>query len=73
MPALKHVGIDQPCNRTVAFVDFDLPELVSLSLDFVTVDDTDAFGPSLSRSPKLESFRGYKVWGLSVRRRSRAV
>ena len=72
-PLLEHLNIDQPCNRVMGVVNFDLPELKHFALDFVTVEGEGCeLGLSLSRSPKLESFFGYKVWGLGVGRRKHA-
>lgn len=42
----------------------DLPQLRSLSFNFVNLQDDSGFGPSLSRSPLLEDVFGYKFWGL---------
>ena len=71
-PLLAHLSIERPCNRAVSEFDLDLPELETLHLEFVTVYDASNFGASLSRSPKLDQFTGYKVWGLGVGHRSRA-
>lgn len=44
-----------------------------MSIDHVTVDRQGCeLALSLSRSPKLESFFGYKLWGLGVGRRKHA-
>ena len=72
-PLLEHLNIDQPCNRVMGVVNFDLPELKHFALDFVTMEgDGCELGLSLSRSPKLEAFFGYKLWGLGVGRRKHA-
>ena len=75
-PLLEHLNIDQPCNGPYSgglLLNFDLPELKHFALDHVTVDSEGCeLSRSLSRSPKLESFFGYKVWGLGVGRRKHA-
>ena len=75
-PLLEHLNIDQPCNGPYSgglLLNFDLPELKHFALDHVTVDSEGCeLSRSLSRSPKLESFFGNKVWGLGVGRRKHA-
>ena len=74
-PLLEHLNIDQPCNSPYGGmeINFDLPELKHFALDHVTVEREECeLSRSLSRSPKLESFFGYKVWGLGVGRRKHA-
>ena len=75
-PLLEHLNIDQPCNGPYSGgmeINFDLPELKHFALDHVTVEREECeLSRSLSRSPKLESFFGYKVWGLGVGRRKHA-
>eukprot|EP00092_Neocalanus_flemingeri_P072741 GFUD01089606.1.p1 GENE.GFUD01089606.1~~GFUD01089606.1.p1 ORF type:complete len:338 (-),score=103.75 GFUD01089606.1:77-1090(-) len=63
-PLLEALSIDQPCARDPETFNTDLPNLCSMSFNFVTILDVKNFGRSLSRSPKLERFSGYKLWGL---------
>jgi hypothetical protein len=45
----------------------DLPNLRHMFLEHIHIEDVSDFGPSLSRSPKLNSYFGYKVWGLGAK------
>lgn len=63
-PLLKSIDIEQPCAQNFATFHTDLPNLDSIGLQHVVIDDVEDFGPSLSRSPKLRCFFGYKIWGL---------
>eukprot|EP00092_Neocalanus_flemingeri_P021543 GFUD01023365.1.p1 GENE.GFUD01023365.1~~GFUD01023365.1.p1 ORF type:complete len:335 (+),score=93.90 GFUD01023365.1:48-1052(+) len=63
-PLLETLSIDQPCALDPETFHTDLPNLRSMSFNFVTILDVKDFGRSLSRSPKLENFSGYKLWGL---------
>jgi len=63
-PLLESVTIEQPCCVHPDAFNTDLPNLQSMGFEFVTIKDTSNFGPSLSRSPKLKYFAGYKLWGL---------
>lgn len=65
-PRLSSLTIDNPINRQLATFKTNLPELRFVSLQFVTLEDPTHFGSSLSRSPKLEAFHAYKLWGLGI-------
>ena len=86
-PKLCNVSIDHnnDGDRDVAFFNMDLPELQSLDMEYITIDNPGGrwdqfpaglhrgnFGFSLSRSPKLRSLSMYKCWGLGVGHRSNA-
>lgn len=62
-PALEELVIEQPSNHPRNF-ELDLPNLRTLHLKYLYVTETQKFGISLSRCPKLESFSSYKLWGL---------
>jgi len=64
-PELERISIEQPCAKDLEYFYSDLPKLKSLSFEFVTINDTSDFGPSLNRSKLIEYFSGYKLWGLS--------
>merc|ERR1719186_2472710 len=64
-PLLSSLTLEQNCDEVETF-HLDLPELRFMSFQFLTVRDPTGFGKSLSRCPKLESFFGYKLWGLHV-------
>lgn len=63
-PMLETISIEQPCARSLEYFSTDLPNLRSLGFEFVDLDDVSDFGPSVSRSPKLERICCYKLWGL---------
>jgi len=65
-PKLKHLSIEQPCARDLEYFNTDLPDMETMSFQFVTIDNPAGFGKSLSRSPRLRFFSGYKLWGLRV-------
>ena len=84
-PKLKHLSIEQPCARDLEYFNTDLPDMETMSFQFVTIDNpagmvvklvtslqrygsisSTGFGKSLSRSPRLRFFSGYKLWGLRV-------
>merc|ERR1719244_1866798 len=64
-PILSSLDIESTLVKVEKF-HLDLPELTYMGVQFVTVCDPRGFGKSLSRSPKLESFMAYKLWGLHV-------
>jgi len=66
---LEHLSIDQPLARSLEYFNVCLPELRSMSFQFIDVEDPSGFGHSLSSCPKLDSFSSYKLWGLSVPKR----
>jgi len=63
-PILESISIEQPCANDLEYFFTNLPNLKSLSFQFVTIEDPSMFGPSIGRSPKLESINCYKFWGL---------
>jgi len=64
-PILRSLSINQSSGNFEKFL-LDLPELESMNVEHITITNPDGFGKSLSRSPKLTSFFGYKLWGLHV-------
>jgi len=62
-PMLEELTIEQPNNHPQK-IELDLPNLRTLHLDHIYIADSRKFGSSLSKSPKLECFRSYKLWGL---------
>merc|ERR1719186_470871 len=67
-PLLSILHLDQTRPAVDKF-HLDLPELVFMNVEFLTVMNPTGFGKSISRCPKLETFFGYKLWGLHVPRR----
>jgi len=62
-PILSSLTIEQSCDD-MHNICMDLPELIEMEVDHITLQDSRGFGESLSRSPKLRFFNGYKFWGL---------
>jgi hypothetical protein len=63
-PLLEVLSIERPCAVDQEVFHTDLPNLRRMSFVHVDIRDDEDFGPSLSRSPKLESVMCYKLWGL---------
>lgn len=63
-PLLESLTIDQPCGPEQSSFHTDLPHCYYMNLQFIWIQDTSDFGPSLNRSPKLDYFWGYKLRGL---------
>jgi len=63
-PRLKDLSIEQSVATDFEYFHTDLPDLESMSFEYVCISDPSGFGKSLSRSPKLRSFSSYKFWGL---------
>lgn len=72
-PLLESICINQPCARDLEYFNTNLPNLKSMSFEHVVINDVDKFGASLSRSPKLETFISYKLWGLGSKAVHRLV
>jgi len=67
-PMLERISIEQCSALAFEYWNLDLPKLKSLGFDYVEVNDSDNFGPSLSKCPKLECFNSYKLWGLGTKK-----
>lgn len=68
-PSLKQVSIESPPNSQLSSFELDLPNLTTLSGQFITVKDDRKFGASISKSPLLEFISFYKLWGLGRSKR----
>ena len=65
-PELQSLTIEQITAKNPSYFKTDLPKLRFMSFQFITIDDPLGFGDSLSSSPNLEYFSGYKLWGLGT-------
>jgi len=72
-PLLESLSIESPCATTLDAFHTELPNLQHMNFQYVTIEDTSDFGPSLSRSPKLETFTSYKLWGLGSKSAHRLI
>lgn len=63
-PVLEELNIEEPFAANQETFHLDLPNLQHVFCRSFDVVDMSDFGPSLSRCPKLKTFRSYKLWGL---------